>query len=224
VRELVAHAIAGSGTNPAGRDQRDCPHLGKPHRHGTRTAYVADNCRCTPCRAANRAAEQHRTAALREGRWEPLVDSGPARAHLSRLREHGVGLDQIARLSGTPKGTIRRLLGAPTSKPARIRTETSDRLLAIQISTDHLAPRSQVDAFDTLRRIEALASAGYSILDLARALDKSAASLRRTLTRRIVTAQTAVAVNNLYDLLMHDRCFDDRCRAVAATTTGEVAH
>jgi hypothetical protein len=210
VRELVTPAVGRSGNNTAGRDLRDCLHPGKPHRHGTRTAYVADNCRCTPCRAANRAAEQHRTAALREGCWKPLVDAGPARAHLDRLREHGVGLDQIARLSGTPKGTIRRLLGAPASKPVRIRTETSDRLLAMQVSTDHLAPRSQVDAFDTLRRIKALANAGYSIPDLARALSKSAASLRRTLTRRTVTAQTAAAVSNLYNRWLHDGCFDNR--------------
>jgi len=199
VRKLVAHAAPGTENDTAGRGRQDCLHFGGPHRHGTRTAYVADNCRCTQCRVANRAAEQHRTAALRDGCWEPLVDAGPARVHLGRLRQCGVGLDQIAKLSATPKGTIRRLLGGPASKPARIRTETSDRLLAIPISTDHLAPRSQVDACDTQRRITALINAGYSIPDLARALDKSSVSLRRTLTRQTVTAQTASAVSDLFE-------------------------
>ena len=204
MRHPTSHAVTGTDNDPIARGRRDCLHHDRPHRHGTRAAYVADNCRCTQCRVANRAAERSRTAALREGCWEPLVDAGPARAHLSRLREHRVGLDQIAKLSGTPKGTIRRLLGAPAGKPSRIRKQTSDRLLAIQMSTDHLAPRSQVDACDTLRRIEALTKSGYSIPDLARALNKSSVSLRRTLTRRTVTAQTAAAVCDLYDQLLKD--------------------
>ena len=127
---------------------------GRTHRHGTRVAYVADGCRCTPCRAANRAAERHRTAALRIGCWQPYVDAGPARAHLKLLREHGVGLDQIAKISEHPKSTIRRLLREPPTSPARIRTETADRLMAIRLSPDHLAPRSQVDATETRARIQ----------------------------------------------------------------------
>jgi hypothetical protein len=72
------------------------------HRHGTRVAYVADNCRCTPCRVANRAAERQRMAALRSGQWHPLVDATAARTHLKLLRDHGVGLDQIVEISHTP--------------------------------------------------------------------------------------------------------------------------
>jgi len=204
VRRLTSHAVTGTENDPIGQGRRDCAHHDRPHRHGTRAAYVADYCRCTKCRVANRAAEQHRTAALRDGCWEPFVDPGQTRAHLNRLREQGLGLDQIAKLSGTPRATIRRLLGGPAGKPARIRMETSDRLLAIPISSEHLAPRSQLDAFDTLRRIAVLTNAGFSIPDIARALDKSPVSLRRTLTRRTVTAQTAAAVSNLYDQWLQD--------------------
>jgi len=199
MRHPTSHAVTGAENDPTTRGRRDCLHHAGPHRHGTRAAYVADDCRCTQCRVANRAAEQHRTAALRDGCWEPFVDPAPARAHLNRLREQGLGLDQIAKLSGTPRATIRRLLGESSGKPARIRIETSDRLLAIPISSEHLAPRSQLDAFDTLRRIAVLTNAGFSIPDIARALDKSPVSLRRTLTRRTVTVQTAAAVSNLYD-------------------------
>ena len=99
-------------TDTAARDRRDCEHPGTPHRHGTRVAYVTDQCRCA-CRAANRADERIRTAALRAGAWRPLVDAGPSRAHLQRLRQHGVGLDQIVRISQAPKRTIRRVLEKP---------------------------------------------------------------------------------------------------------------
>ena len=190
-----------NGPDTAGRDCRDCAHLGAPHRHGTRVAYVADGCRCTPCRAANRAAERHRTAALRTGCWQPYVDATPARAHLKLLREHGVGLDQIVKISRTPKSTIRRLMREPTVAPARIRTETADRLTAVQISPEQLAPRSQVDGTETRARIQELLDAGHAIPDLARALGKTAVSLRRTLTRSIVTAHTAAAVSGLFDEL-----------------------
>lgn len=48
--------------------RRDCEHPGTPHLHGTRRAYVSDRCGCTRCRAANRATDQRRTAAIAHGR------------------------------------------------------------------------------------------------------------------------------------------------------------
>jgi hypothetical protein len=185
----------------ASRDRRDCTHPGSPHRPGTRNAYVTDGCHCTQCRAANRAEERHRTDSLRNGRWEPLVDAAPARGHLMRLRQNGVGLDQIVKISETPKRTIRRVLREPPSSPHRSRSETAQRVLAIQLSPEQLAPRSQVDATETHARIQALLEAGHSILELARALGRTSVSLRRTLKRRTVTAHTAMSVRDLYDRL-----------------------
>ena len=112
-RQQTTHGALGFEHDSAARERRDCAHPDRPHRHGTRVAYVADGCRCTRCRAANRAAERHRTAALRVGCWEPYVDPGPARVRLKLLRENGVGLDQIAKITNTPKSTIRRLLREP---------------------------------------------------------------------------------------------------------------
>ena len=195
----ATHGVLGFEHDSAARERRDCTHPDRPHRHGTRVAYVADGCRCTPCRAANRAAERRRTAALSVGCWRPYFDPGPARARLKLLRENGVGLDQIAKLSKTPRSTIRRLLRGPEFSPRRIRPETADRLMAVRPSPEHVAPRSQVDAGETRCRIEILVEAGHSIPELARALGKSSVSLRRTLDRRTVTAQTALSVGNLYD-------------------------
>ena len=195
----TTHGALGLEHDSAARERRDCAHPDRPHRHGTRVAYVADGCRCTPCRAANRAAERHRMAALRVGCWQPYVDPGPARVRLKLLRDNGVGLDQIAKITNTPKSTIRRLLREPEFSPRRIRPETADRLMAVRPSPEYVAPRSQVDAGETRCRIEILVEAGHSIPELARALGKSSVSLRRTLDRRTVTAQTALSVGNLYD-------------------------
>ena len=214
------HSAPRNGTD-TGRDCQDCGHLGAPHRHGTRVAYVADGCRCTPCRAANRAAERHRTSALRSGCWQPYVDATLARAHLQLLRERGVGLDQIVKISRTPKSTIRRLMREPPVAPARIRTETAVRLTAIQISPEQLAPRSQVDATETRARIQELLDAGHAIPDLARALGKTPVSLRRTLSRSSVTAHTAAAVSNLFDELRpHPREIGRRERGNYGRRTG----
>ena len=197
----TTQGVVGLVDDAAARERRDCAHPDRPHRHGTRVAYVADGCRCTPCRAANRAAERDRTAALRVGCWKPYVDPGPARARLKLLRENGVGLDQIAKITNTPKSTIRRLLREPDFSPRRIRPDTADRLMAVRPSPDCVAPKSHVDAGETRCRIEILVRAGHSIPELARALGKSSVSLRRTLNRSTVTAQTALSVSNLYDCI-----------------------
>ena len=165
----TTHGALGLEHDAAARERRDCAHPDRPHRHGTRVAYVADGCRCTQCRAANRATERHRMAALRVGCWQPYVDPGPARVRLKLLRENGVGLDQIAKITNTPKSTIRRLLREPEFSPRRIRPETADRLMAVRPSPEYVAPRSQVDAAETRCRIEILVAAGHSIPELARA-------------------------------------------------------
>jgi hypothetical protein len=40
------------------RATRECTHPQARHRHGTRTAYVKDHCRCVDCTAANTAASR----------------------------------------------------------------------------------------------------------------------------------------------------------------------
>src|ERR1700712_587149 len=96
--------------------RRDCGHPGSPHAHGTRTAYVSDRCGCTRCRAANRAAEEHRTAAIAVGRWNPYADAQPVRERLERLRQEGLRIERIARLSNVSRETVRRIL-SHTSEP-----------------------------------------------------------------------------------------------------------
>jgi len=199
-RESVSRLTAGR------RDaiRRDCGHPGIPHAHGTRTAYVSDRCGCTRCRAANRAAEEHRTAAIAVGRWSPYADAQPVREHLERLRQEGLGIERIAGLSNVSRGTVRRLLSYPSEpgeRPHRIRAATAQRLLALPVTAEVGSPRRVVAVGATRARIDALTAAGHSLTELARAIGKPLSSLRRSLSRRAVTAQTAMAVEALYDAL-----------------------
>jgi len=195
---------------PAGqRDtvRRDCDHPGSPHAHGTRAAYVSDRCGCTRCRAANRAAEEHRTAAIAVGRWDPYADAQPVREHLGHLRQQGLGIERIAQLSNVSKGTVRRLLSYsldPEAPPHRTRAVTARRLLALPLATENGSPRRLVDADATRARIDALTAAGHSLTALARVIGKPPTSLRRSLYRKSVTAQTATSVESLYENLTKD--------------------
>jgi DNA-binding NarL/FixJ family response regulator len=180
---------------------RDCRHHGSPHRHGTRTAYVKDQCRCTACRAANSEASRtaYRQRAL--GRWQPLIDAAPTRAHIEALRKAGVGVDQIARLAGISASHVRELVPHPRShRPPtqRIRPETARRVLAIRVTAANRAPRSHVDAMGTRRRLQSLIAIGWTQARLAAELRRSASNLQRTMTSKAVTAHTAAQVTALY--------------------------
>jgi hypothetical protein len=61
-----------------------------------------------------------------------------------------------------------------------------------------------VDATQTHTRLQILLETGHSIEELARALGRSSASLRRTLDRRTVTAHTATSVGDLFDHLQRN--------------------
>ena len=167
---LVIHAPKRNASQAARRRTgggpiRDCQHRGEPHRHGTRTAYVKDQCRCAECRAANSAASKtaHRERVL--GRWAPFVDAAPVRAHIETLREAGIGVDQIARLAGISSSHVRELVPhARTGRRPiqRVRPETAQRLLAIAVTDANRASRSHVDATGTRRRLQALVAIGWT--------------------------------------------------------------
>src|SRR6478736_2120597 len=156
-----------SRLTPGRRDavRRDCGHPGSPHTHGTRTAYVSDRCGCTRCRAANRAAEEHRIAAIAVGRWDPFANAQPVREHLEQLRQQGFGIERIVKLSNVSKGTVRRLLSYssdPEAPPHRTRTETARRLLALPLTTVDGSRRRLVAADATRERIDVLTANGHS--------------------------------------------------------------
>ena len=180
---------------------RDCPHPHARHVHGTRSAYVADRCRCDACRAANRDAGRARARAIAYGRWVPFVDAGPVRAHAQRLRAAGLGVDRLVTLSGVPSGTLRGLLyGDPrTGSPVRrVRQATAAKLLSIDVASAGYAPYALTDAVHTHRRLRALIESGWGIPALATELGRTPSSVRATLFSERVTVDTALKVEALH--------------------------
>jgi hypothetical protein len=191
----------GGGPGNQARPQRECSHERSPHRHGTRVAYVKDRCRCPDCTAANTAASRTRYRQQAIGHWQPFTDAGVVREHLTALRAAGIGVQRIAELTGLSLSHVRiladtRLDASATTK--RVRPDTVDRILAIPVSAATRAPRSQVAALGTVRRLQALARLGWSLESLADLLGRRPASLRRSMAGDTVTAETARSVADLY--------------------------
>jgi len=184
---------------------RGCRHARVRHEHGTRAAYVSDRCRCAACREANRVVAGQRRRAIAYGGWNPYVAADEAREHVGRLSDVGIGLKQLARLSGVPYSTLSRLMwghpshGDPPSE--RIRPHTSRHILAVPADQSGLADGSLVNATGTRRRLQALVAIGWTRADLARELGRTPTNLRHTMRSAKVKGSTAIAVRELYQRL-----------------------
>jgi hypothetical protein len=81
--------------------------------HGTRAKYVVEKCRCVECRRANtdyQTAREKRKAYEAWGDVTPsLVPADETAAHLRLLRQHGVGLRQVCRLTGLSRSSLTKL-------------------------------------------------------------------------------------------------------------------
>lgn len=77
-------------------------------RHGDRATYTFGRCRCQPCRQANSAYQRqiYRDRHRPDGHGSRTTDATEAAAHIAMLRRHGVGLEQIERISGIARSTI----------------------------------------------------------------------------------------------------------------------
>jgi len=152
------------------------------------------------------SAKRSRSRAIAYGRWHPYVDAEPTRAHIDHLRVCGLGLNRIAAAAGVSRGTLQTLVyGHPARGVApatRLRTETAERLLAVQATPAMLGKRRSVDGTGTRRRLQGLVTIGWSGKQLAEQLGMDPSNLRRLLREDSrVGAGTARAVHVLYDQL-----------------------
>ena len=125
--------------------------------------------------------------------------------HRGSPHAHGTRAAYVSDRCGCTRcRAARRLLSYsldPEAPPDRTRAATARRLLALPLATENGSPRRLVAADATRERIDALTAAGHSLTELARVIGKPPTSLRRSLSRRSVTAQTAVSVEALYESL-----------------------
>lgn len=181
---------------------RDCQHPRARHQHGTRPAYVFDKCRCRPCTDAAAAYERNRVKQTVYGRWQPYVDADPAREHVLQLMAAGMGWKRIAKTAGVTLSIVSRLIYGKAetgSRPQpRIRASNAEKILAVRWEP---TSRTHVDATGTHRRLQALATLGWSDSKLATRLGMAGCNYARMMRTDRVYARTAAAVRALYDQL-----------------------
>lgn len=150
------------------KSPKPCLHKQASHQHGTYVCYVADECRCPACTAANTDYERTRFRQHVYGRWNGLIDAQPAREHVEALMASGMGLKRIAVAAGVSAGAVGKLIyGAPgrgMAPSTRLQPGTVTALLAVEFDCAY------VPAVGTRRRLEALTALGWSRSELARRL------------------------------------------------------
>lgn len=171
--------------------------------HGTFACYKfgpeggdhRNGCRCTPCRGANNAYYHQR-----KRRIEPAyVGADPAREHITFLNTRGVGLKQIAKVSGVAHGALVKIVyGTPSigrGPSKRIRKATLDGILAVTPRDG--ADGSKVDAVPVWADVGKLLSRGWTKSAISRAIGNTTGGLQ--LGRTTVTRRNARAIHALLD-------------------------
>ena len=182
-----------------------CTHKQVQHRHGTNVCYVADKCRCDLCASAARLYNKRLRLNDLAG-IAAYVDAEPARVHVQQLMAAGLGPKLLAQRSGVPHGAISKLIygdyGRHTPPSRRIRQATADKLLAVTAGPAVLGDRKAVDSAVTLRRLQALVWAGWSISELGRQLGmNNPTNLHRIMRNPVVGAGTHRRVEALFNRL-----------------------
>lgn len=202
--------------------RRDCACPQASHQHGSYLAYLADGCRCLPCRAdmARNAQARRKRDAFGRSPWTTAAQS---RQHLAALQRSGMGLKRIAEQAGIAHTTVARI--AKVSPTSRVHRDTEKAILAVQ---PNLSPGAMVDATGSRRRLRALATIGYPSRHLGRLLGMSApVHLVRVTSGKQprVQLRTAQAIARLYDeLCMTPYSPEDLHNRLAATRTRNMAH
>lgn len=196
----------------APRVTRDCEHPGRPHQHGTRSAYVLDRCRCEDCTTANREGHRQRSRRKAVDQWNPdasqFVDGDIVRDHLRQLMASGMGWKRIASVASVGYSTVYPILYGkhrddplhPEHRPPRkqVSRVVAGKLLAVEVD---LAGGALVEGVGTTRRLQALVAAGWSQSRLATPLGVTVQDINTLVHNHHeqVTRSTADRVAALYE-------------------------
>jgi transcriptional regulator with XRE-family HTH domain len=186
-RLMIREVMAAIREEAIDRTPQPCLHKIAKHEHGQRATYVLDACRCIPCSKANAEAENERERMKAYGRYHKYVDAYPVRLHLAELKEYGIGLKQVGRVSGVSNGSLTKIwygLYGPAEGPhkgckgngdllrgpaRRVLRTTAERIYAVEAVPQNLS----VGAPDHERtpqarlHLQALVALGWSMSKLA---------------------------------------------------------
>jgi uncharacterized protein YerC len=137
---------------------------------------------------------RRRARAIAYGRWEPRVNSAPARAHVRHLRHQGGSYAAIGRAAGVSASTVHNI---ETGK-ARIDSAIAAALLSL--TADDLA-RPGIPAGGTRLRLRSLMAMGHDCARIARAAGASPAVIRKIVQGRAsdVTPQLHARIRDVWE-------------------------
>lgn len=167
--------------------------------HGPNPGTVKGGCGCQPCRDANAAYERERS----RRQAPPYVDATEAREHMAALSEAGVGLKQVAKVSGVSTGCLWKLVfGKPGRGPSkRIRPGTAGAILAVNVA-DHAADGTKIDSTACRRDLLTLLERGWSKSAISKEIGQGGRALQVACLRdprAQVNAGTARRIRALLD-------------------------
>lgn len=181
----------------------DCPRA--HHTHGENVMYVKHRCRCNACRDASMSLQRATRRAKALGRGY-LTNAEPARRHVRDLMAGGMGWKKIATTAGIPMNTMSGLLyGNGPIDPRPPRKQIS-RMLEAKILSVELDPTT-VSAVGTVRRVQALSAAGWSISRVAKRLSMYPSNLGRIMRNphKSIRVETAKKIEAVFDELWDKR-------------------
>lgn len=182
--------------------------------HGTYSKAVSGRCDCKPCRSY-----RHHVAIDRSHGVRRRVDATQPRAHLHRLLGRGWTQKQIAAAAGFDQSTISVIL---SGRHKHVHRDTAAAILNIRLDKMPPIPRGFIDATGTRRRLQALATLGYTLPTVARSIGVSNRNLYEITVSRWGTVRktTASSVARIYRELSTQPArrtrWSEQARAMAA--------
>lgn len=169
---------------------RSAAELAESKPHGVRLRYMG-GCRCTACRAANRAYENQRIKARKAGDWNGIVAADEARVHLLSLRKHGVGRRTVKACTDLGDSILQKIV---SGEKQRIRARTAR--LILQVDKTMAADHALISAKRSQRLITLLLEEDYSESYLADRLGYKTGRLQFTADK--ITVRNAARIERLY--------------------------
>lgn len=154
-------------------------------------------------RAAHTRWKARRRRLIGYGLWEPFVPSEPVRAHVRAIQAQGMSYRAIEKALNLPECAFKHLMWGTNGRPPsrKTRTETAEVVLGFWPSADDFPDYARIDPTGTRRRVQALATLGWTHVYLAGQVGVAPTNFRRAMCQERVTARFARAVHQIYNEL-----------------------